>query len=209
MLCTFHPQPVHSEFVLQKPGATHHARFMGKSLYILKIFIMSHMFARLTPRQQSVIDRMTIYIVTLYGRYFLKTTLSEAAPMQDLDFFYDLKMYHQHIDKDVAHNALDSLKRHLWYLTPELVMLGLFNKSTTIDQKQLMAATLVSFEKPCSFSTGKPEFSKIIEKLGENRPELSEFINEQSWLIFEKAKPYIAKECSLVDSDNQPFSPFS
>ena len=59
-----------TEFRMKKPGATHHARFMGKSLYILKIFILSHLFARLTPRQTDLIQRLTLLIVTLFGIFF-------------------------------------------------------------------------------------------------------------------------------------------
>lgn len=213
----FSPQPVSSDpekvggFVLLKPGATHHARFMGKSLYVLKIFILSHMFARLTPRQQSSIDRLTQYIVTLYGRYFLSVQMSATAPMLDLDFFYDLKMYKQ-VDKDIADCALSSVKKHLWYLTPELVMLGLFNANMSIDDKQLMAATLQTYEKPLVFEEGKPNFETIIEKLGDKKPPLSVFINEQSWVLFERAKPYLiltenqTHGWSLVEADKAPFS---
>ena len=48
--------------------------------------------------------------------------------MLDLDFYFDLKVY-QSIDIEIADITLKSVKKHLWYLTPELVMLGLFDRS--------------------------------------------------------------------------------
>ena len=67
------------------------------------------MFAQLTLRQQLVIDRITQHIVTLYGRYFLSTRISTKAPMLDLDFYFDLKVY-KSIDIEIADISLQSVK---------------------------------------------------------------------------------------------------
>ena len=163
---------------------------MGKSIYILKIFILSHLFARLTIRQERAIERMTMYIVCLYGRYFLTSQLSTKAPCQDLSFYYDLVSF-KVIDKVLAESALESLKRHLWYLTPELVVLGMFDDNLSIDDKQLMAVTLISFIRPENFEIGKPDFKNIVTKLGAEKTTLSEFINAQSWLLFDKAAGFL------------------
>ena len=108
---------------------------------------MSHMFTRLTKKQEEGIARMTTYIVCLYGHYFLTSTFSTRAPIHDLRFYHNLTNF-KRIDKDLAESALKSLKRHLWYLTPELVVLALFDNQISVDDKQLMAATLVSFVRP-------------------------------------------------------------
>ena len=76
-------------------------------------------------------------------------------------------------------------------MTPELVVLALFDNQISVDDKQLMAATLVSFVRPKVFKHGKPDFNEIIVKLGAEKTNLSEFINAQSWLLFEKAEAYL------------------
>ena len=57
------------------------------------------------------------------------------------------------------------------------------------DEKQLMATTLLTCQRPEIFEIGKPDFKDIEDKLAdEEKPPLSVFINDQSWLIFEKTK---------------------
>ena len=77
-------------------------------------------------------------------------------------------------------------------MVSELIPLALFDSKTSVDDKQILAATLLSFERPNHFQIGKPNFAAIIEKLEvENKPYSSEFINNQSWSFFETAKKYL------------------
>ncbi len=167
------------------PGAYHHARFMGKSLYLMKIYLLSHCFP-LTPREQQNIKRLIDYIVTLYGRYFLSAPLSLAAPRHDITLWYDLKAYEQH-DQEIARAGLVSMRRHLWYLCPELVVLALFDEGVSIDEKQLIATMLLSFQIPATFATGKPgqpTFDPVARWLTNDKPWLGAFVTERSWLLF-------------------------
>ena len=61
----------------------------------------------------------------------------------------------------------------------------------SIDDKQLMAATLLTFEKPKILTLGKTNTKIILKKLEGEKPPLSVFINEQSWFLFEKAEAYL------------------
>ena len=109
-------------FTLKKPGACHHARFMGKALYLLKIYILSLIYNRLTSRQLISLERMVLFILALYGKYFLQSSLTVAAPKLDMVFINNLNMF-KNIDIGIANCVLQSAKRHLWYLTPELIPL--------------------------------------------------------------------------------------
>ena len=113
-------------FTLKKPGACHHARFMGKALYLLKIYILSLIYNRLTSRQLISLERMVLFILALYGKYFLQSSLTVAAPKLDMVFINNLNMF-KNIDIGIANCVLHSVKRHLWYLTPELIPLSLFD----------------------------------------------------------------------------------
>ena len=113
-------------FTLKKPGACHHARFMGKVLYLLKIYILSLIYNRLTSRQLISLERMVLFILALYGKYFLQSSLTVAAPKLDMVFINNLNMF-KNIDIGIANCVLHSVMRHLWYLTPELIPLFLFD----------------------------------------------------------------------------------
>jgi hypothetical protein len=158
---------------------------MGKSIYLLKIFLLSNVFP-LTQQEHDRITRLVGYVVRLYGRYFLSASLSVAAPRHDLTLWYDLRLYHRH-DRDIAQAALTSVRRHLWYLCPELVVLALFDDFTTYDEKQMIAVTLFHTPRPNAFATGKPgqpNFDPVAVHLTDDKPSLAAFINERSWLLF-------------------------
>ncbi len=170
---------------MRQPGAYHHARFMGKSLYILKIYLLSEVF-HLTRVEKRRVDRLAQFVVLLYGKYFLSTSLSTAAPRHDLNFWYDLQEYRQ-FDRVAADQALLSSRRHLWYLTPELIALSLFDDGVTVVEKKAMAETLLQFPKPDVFAPGKPgqpQFNPVAIHLTNEKPPLASFITERSWLMF-------------------------
>ena len=59
-----------------------------------------------------------------------------SAPSNDLILINKLIQYRQ-IDKDLADAALLAFSRHLWFLTEELVVLGLFCKDVNDASIQL------------------------------------------------------------------------
>lgn len=169
---------------MRQPGAYHHARFMGKSIYLLKIFLMSDVF-QLTRREKPRISRLAQFIALLYGKYFL-SSISSAAPLHDLNFWYDLKEYRR-FDAQAADAALISVRRHLWYLSPELVIFSLFDDKVSAYEKKLMANAIVRIPRPQVFAPGKPsqpDFDPIAVNLTQHRPPLASFVSPRSWLFF-------------------------
>ena len=70
----------------------------------------------------------------------------------------------------------------------------MFDNDMSDDEKELMDVTLLSYDQPQVFAPGKPAqpgFGPVADKLGDDRPALSQFISERSWLLFERAKPYL------------------
>ena len=57
-------------FVIRRPGADHHARFMSKAIYYLKIYLLKNVFV-LHGREKKEVDRMAVYVAICYGKYFL------------------------------------------------------------------------------------------------------------------------------------------
>ena len=178
-------------FTLKKPGACHHARFMGKALYLLKIYILSLIYNRLTSRQLISLERMVLFILALYGKYFLQSSLTVAAPKLDMVFINNLNMF-KNIDIGIANCVLQSVKRHLWYLTAELIPLSLFDKDVSIEAKQQIARKLTQISVPENFQSGKPSFAKIIDMINnDNLSCLAELVDENSWFILEKGKEFL------------------
>ena len=84
-------KPANVGFRMMKPGAFHHARFMAKSQYMLKSFMLREAIPEIvTPDIQDDIRRMVDYIVYFHGPYFLKARLATATPRLDLNRWRDM-----------------------------------------------------------------------------------------------------------------------
>lgn len=137
--------------------------------------------------EKARIRRLAQFVALLYGRYFLSASLSTAAPRLDLTFYYDLQEYRTY-DREAANQALASVRRHLWYLTPELIILSLFDDEIPDVQKGAMAQTLRQLPKPQVFVPGKPgqpAFNPVAAKLTDLPPPFADFITSRSWLFFD------------------------
>lgn len=121
-------------FIFRRPGADHHARFMSKAIYFLKIALLSSSFT-LYGQESEDVNRMAIYIGLFYGYYFLRSPLTASAPANDLQFLYWMQEL-KSIDKPAAEANIQSINRHLDYLTEELVVLALFDSHTSEEEKK-------------------------------------------------------------------------
>jgi len=83
-------------------------------------------------------------------------------------------------DLHIANAALVSCKRHLWYLTEELITFAIFDEELGELTRHLLAKKLWETPRPNSFLPGKPKFPVI----DGNLPPLASFIGPRSWLIF-------------------------
>ena len=119
-----------------KPGAYHRARWMGKLIYALKIFLFRGQF-KLTKVEEQNLARFVLFIVTLYVPAWYEAPLATRAPAQDLAFYRSLVSYE---DKEIGREASKAFGRHLWYISEELVSLALFDESTTLEDKRLIVA---------------------------------------------------------------------
>ena len=81
----------------------------------------------------------------------------------------------------VLNACLDSCKRHLWYLTPQLIVFALCDGLQTGIREQL-AKALFDSPKPAAFDSGKPEFPKV--KMNKEISIGEQLITESSWLLF-------------------------
>ena len=58
---------------------------------------------------------------------------------------------------------------------------------TPVEEKQVIAVTLLNKDHPQQFASGKPgqpDFNPVAVHLGDERPSMAAFVSEQSWLLF-------------------------
>ena len=119
-----------------------------------------------------------------YRRFLLSASLSTAAPHLDLAFWYDLTQYRRY-EPVITAAALGSVHHHLWYLTPELVVLAFFDDNLPEDENLQMATTFRQTLRPLApGKPGQPDVNPVAATLGAVKPPLAAFITERSWLHF-------------------------
>ena len=87
----------------------------------------------------------------------------------------------------LAYEALVSCYRHLWYLTPSVVVICLCENDLEEEEKTRVTMAMELFSKERrEIKVGKPTFLLVDwAGLGEGeRPSLDSFITSDSWLIF-------------------------
>jgi hypothetical protein len=132
------------------------------------------------PEERRIVHRMADFIALFYANLFLRSRISVFAPNDDFHFLASI-LWYQEEDDQIATAVLASIKRHLWYLAEELVVLALFNESLSDFTRMLMAKKLFDTRRPTSFKPGKPTFPTI--DLG-TPPLFHQFIGPRSWLLF-------------------------
>lgn len=80
------------EVKFKHPGAFHHARWMSKAIYCLKIFLFRSQF-KLTAKEKKALSEICIFIVMIYVRAWFTVPLTPQAPNHDLQFFKKLYNY--------------------------------------------------------------------------------------------------------------------
>ncbi|XP_062551588.1 uncharacterized protein LOC134216805 [Armigeres subalbatus] len=94
----------------RRPGALHHARFMAKAIYSLKMYLFRDQFM---PDCEKL-ERFVLFVVLIYIRGWYKAPIATDAPLNDLKFMRALKNYD---DKELGQKTYQKFKKHLWYLS--------------------------------------------------------------------------------------------
>ena len=89
---------------------------------------------------------------------------------------------YKEVDNLVAEKALKYFMNHLWYLTEELVVFGLFSNRLSEVEKAMMAQKLLSQKKPTKYALKKPTFPKLCP----TSTSLVSLIGPTSWALFDE-----------------------
>jgi hypothetical protein len=176
------------DFKMERPGAYDHVRFMAKAIYYIKMFmLLPQLIERqlVTEVDVMVIERMSKFIILLYGQYFLQTALTTSAPRLDLQFWRNAKRY-EVIDVEISEAVVKSVHRQMFYLTEELVLLALCDKNTSNSEKEELVRALLEQDRPQNFVPKKTDFKvHLLLNKSHDEPRLSHFVGPRSWLMFD------------------------
>lgn len=180
----------HQTAKFKKPGALHKARWMSKLLYTIKICLLADQIEELpagtitSGQQMHKVRAFVVFATLVYSSWWITSPSATDAPWHDLKLFHKLLIY-EAVNPDISKSAVKALKRHLWYLTAEMVPLALFSDIVPGDQKRLLADRLLALkpdtimlapQKRFGYAYGKPAFPDITQATT-----LSSLVDTDSW----------------------------
>lgn len=169
-------------FSFKRPGAMHHARWMSKAIYSLKIFLFRHQF-NLLAQEEKNLRRICIFVISFYIRVWYNSTSAIQAPNNDLEFMKNL-IHSKNVDPPVLQRACQKMIEHLWYLNEELVILSLFDSNVSVDVKKKIVMAIKNRESSSPMRQRYEVTEKNLESLLQK--DLSEFVSKNSVELFSK-----------------------
>ncbi|KAK2720673.1 hypothetical protein QYM36_004529 [Artemia franciscana] len=124
------------------PGVMHHARWMSKVIYSLKIWMFKAQF-RLTLTEERGLHDVCVFAVRVYLKAWISAPLASGAPYSDL-LLLKLLLEYSSIHLAISKATSNKFSDHLWYLSPELVGLAFFNSCVSSSTKRLMVSAMQS-----------------------------------------------------------------
>ena len=171
-----------TDFKFQWPGAFHHARFMAKSLYILKLDILSTQINILSEEEKDQVARLAMFVGIYFGVWFLQCGLSSIAPYKTITTFEQMLNFSE-IDIQLAFSVMESMRRHTWYITQQWVVVCLADTHCPEEERKAVATALANTPRPDLFVPGKPDLPVEFWPESGVRPSLASFVGQQSWLL--------------------------
>lgn len=124
-------------YQFKQPGAMSKTRWMAKAIYSLKTWMFGKALKLARGLEKNMFD-LNVFICRSYVRAWFLAPLASQAPRNDLSL---LKQFYA--NKDLGKHweaALKKMADHLWYLSPMLVVMSLFDKEVSLDEKRQIVA---------------------------------------------------------------------
>ena len=146
------------EMIWKKCGAAHKARFAAFGIYSNKALAFSKQL-ELDEETVSSLLRFSSFFTTLYIPHFLRSSIGCDAAVNDLAFYKHL-FHYKNVDSSLAEAGLDVMRRHGWYLVPELIPCALFSNKLEDEEKSRLASKMLTFKEV-------KKFVKVVNDLAE------------------------------------------
>lgn len=129
-----------NQVIFHPPGANHHARWMAKALYCLKIFLFRKQF-KIPEKEMRGLGAICVFIIRFYLKLWFQSTKPQSAARLDLQFIQDMIRYIK-VDPVMSRKILQKFSNHLWYLSEEAVGMAFFDASISVATKKKMVRNL-------------------------------------------------------------------
>jgi len=167
------------EVSFRAPGAMHHARWMAKAIYALKLYLFHNQF-KLTQRECNNTKDLALFVSLVYARFWNEAPQGHRAPLNDILLLRILQLYP---NKAVAQAATAAFRRHLWFLSEHLVGLAFFDERVDPSTKQKMVENLKRDKHDI-----KAHRVKLGSEVDPEKLDLSEFVTSRTKVIFNVLK---------------------
>ena len=161
----------------KKLSGTHHARWMGNIIHILKMLLVGNHFP-LSVQQQMDILVFSFFIIYVHFYFWFSCNRMAEVPVLMLELHGDLLAWRSR-DANGAKAALRKADLHMEYLTGRSVILALASTKLSVETKDAMATALKAIPVDSHVAMGKPEIPRVYED-----SKLEEFVTEESWHFF-------------------------
>lgn len=162
------------------PGATNNARWMARIIYAIKTYLFRNHLG-LRSNFLDSLERFCLFVALVYTKHWNRCTSAIDAPHNDLQLLKEIDEYEE-IDFEIANAALRAHKRHLWYLSDELIILSLFSDKVSNEDKANMIAQMTPNVGERTENSIK--HSREIDDI--QNIELYHFISPRSGFLFER-----------------------
>ena len=159
-----------AELTVRAPGAVHHARWMAKALYCLKIFLFRSQF-KLTKAEVNRVREICIFLVGVYLKAWFQAPLTIQAPYHDFLFLQTIRNYRSTNEK-ISHAAVKKFCNHLWYLSPDLLLFSLFDPNVPLLIEKRMRDKLLTCREE-EEREGSEELDDQLEDTDDSNEEVS------------------------------------
>lgn len=124
----------------------HHARWMAKAIYCLKIFMFASQF-QLDKEEKDALRDVCLFITKFYIEIWFKCAHTLQAPRLDLKFMKDILEYRS-IDRETSEVVLKKFRTQSWYLSEETIALAFFDNDVSVEEKRKMVESFNSQTEP-------------------------------------------------------------
>lgn len=139
---------INIEAALRRPGAMHRARWMAKAIYCLKMLLLyngNEQTLKLTGRQLRGLQRFGRFVCLVYLEAWYTCRSAADAPFNDIKLQMQIRDYD---DTELVRVGLKMLKRHSWYVSPEMATAVLFSDKVDDAMKSQLVSTMTNERGP-------------------------------------------------------------
>lgn len=160
------------------PGATSNARWMVRGIYAIKLYLFRNQI-ELDSDFELDLERFCLFVSLIYVKYWNQAPNAADAPFNDMSLLKEMDLYSQ-FDEPIATAGLSAFKRHLWYLSDELITLALFSDKVSHEVKFDMTLMMIPI-----VGNRTPNSIKHVDPIDDHQNlELHQFVSSRSQFLF-------------------------